>query len=85
MQINVLLSSGDQDEWVGAADAVIDEGGLVIISSLDTEEVPDGVRVMAVSREIDNGPDLPPGTLTTLFRVDAIYAPGMWMKAEFSA
>lgn len=85
MQIKVLLSSGDEDTWTDVADAFTDAGSLIVISGIEGDTVPEGMKLVAIAKEIDNGPDAPPGTMITHFAVDAMYAPGMWMKVEYGA
>jgi hypothetical protein len=91
MQVNVLLSSGDEDEWIGCSDAVADDGALMVITKLpdsDPEEALwnlNNMKIVMISKEVDQGPDRPPATLSEAYKVDAVYAPGMWMKVEFSA
>lgn len=60
MNVTVLLSSGDEDNWENVdAEMNLDLGGSLVI------------------REETEDPELDGRTL-------ALYAPGMWMKAEFT-
>lgn len=95
MKVTVLLASGDTDEWEDVADAVEDRGSLVVLAHIETEEVPDDIKTMVISTEIPNEAFsmsaggtgklvMPEPTIKTrTFQVMAVYAPGMWMKAEF--
>lgn len=83
MHVSILLASGDTDDWENVADAAEDRGSLVVLGYLP-DEVPEGAKIFAVQREIDQGPDLPTATKIETYKVVAIYAPGMWMKVEFS-
>ena len=89
MNVNVLMASGEVDEWEGAADAVDDRGSLVVLYPLDGDEVSGDVKTLAITRETEQpgvegvlaAPEM--ATETTVFQVAAQYAPGMWMKVEF--
>lgn len=78
MKVNVMMASGDSDEWEDAADAVDDRGSLVVLYEIEGDEIPYGTKVLEVSREMDDG-----STMGQTFQVAAQYAPGMWMKVEF--
>jgi hypothetical protein len=91
MKINVMMASGDTDEWEDAADAIDDRGSLIVLYDIEGDEVPSGMKVMEVVREIeqytstgDNGLQVPTKmTKGQTFQVVAQYAPGMWIKVEF--
>jgi hypothetical protein len=83
MQVKVLLSSGDEDTWDGVADAFDDAGSLIVVSRIENEDVPLEGKFVRSAREVDQGPDLPPRTEVDVMQVNAIYAPGMWMKVEY--
>lgn len=83
MNVSVLLSSGDVDDWEDAADAVDDRGSLVVLAHIEGDEVPGNIKTMQVREPIDNGPGVELGEKSQIFQVCAIYAPGMWMKVEF--
>ena len=85
MDITVLMASGDQDEWTNVADAIDDRGSLVVIARIEGDEIPADTKLFTIRTEIDQGPDLPPGTKQEVFQVLAVYAPGMWMKVEFDS
>lgn len=85
MNVTVLMSSGDVDEWENVAETIEDSGSLVLLGIIEGDEVPDGLKTVTLSQEVDNGPDLPPGEKHQTFQVLVIYAPGMWMKVEFDA
>ena len=84
MNIAVLLSSGDIDEWEGMHDTVeAENGSLLVVSTIDGDEVSGNFKTVVLTQEIDQGPDAPPYTKSDTYRVHAIYASGMWMKAEY--
>ena len=83
MNVSITLSSGEQDNWEDVADVVEDHASLVVLGNILLDEVPEGVKMMGIRSQIDNGPDLPPGEKVESFAICAIYAPGMWMKVEF--
>lgn len=84
MNINVLLSSGDWDEWENVHDTIENDAGtMLVVSEIDGDEISGDWKVVTVSQEIDQGPDLPPLEKGQTLRVHAMYAPGMWMKAEY--
>jgi len=80
MNINVLMSSGEEDTWEDAADAVDDRGSLVVLYEIEGDEVPAGIKVLEVAQELEDG-----STKGQTFQVAAQYAPGMWMKVEFDS
>lgn len=84
MNVTVLLSSGDTDEWENISETLEDSGQLILLSNIDDDEVPDGIKTVVMSQEVDQGPDLPPMTKTQTFQVVVIYATGMWMKVEYA-
>lgn len=84
MNISVTMASGDEDTWEDVADAVDDRGSLVVLSGIEGEEVPDGMKTLTLSRKVDQGMDLPEMEKSETFAVTAVYAPGMWMKVEYS-
>ena len=93
MNITVMMASGDEDEWEGAADAIDDRGSLVVLYEIEGDEIPEGVKVLEVSREVPQDPPVEftgrveapaPMIKTQTFQVTAQYAPGMWMKVEFN-
>ena len=79
------MSSGDEDTWENVAETIEDNGSLILLGAIEGDELPAGIKTVTMSQEIDNGPDLPPSEKHTTFQVLVIYAPGMWMKAEFDA
>jgi hypothetical protein len=83
MKVSVLMASGEVDEWTGVADANEDRGSLVVLDYIEGDEVPADAKLLMTRREIDQGPDLPPGEKVEVYKVLAVYAPGMWMKVEF--
>lgn len=82
MNITVLLSSGEYDEWTGVSDAIVDEGALLVVSPSSAEETPG--KIITMTEPVDNGPDLPPGERHSVLVLHALYAPGMWMRVEYS-
>lgn len=84
LNATVLMSSGDTDTWTDIADAFEQDGSLTVISKLEGDEVPADMKVCQIVRQVDQGPDLPPTLVTDTFEVNSVYAPGMWMKVEFS-
>lgn len=84
VNVTVLLSSGDTDEWENISETLEDSGQLILLSNIDDDEVPDGIKTVVMSQEVDQGPDLPPMTKTQTFQVVVIYATGMWMKVEYA-
>jgi len=90
MDITVVMASGEEDTWEGAADAVDDRGSLVVVYEIEGDEVPSNIKTLDISREFENPipddgkPHVPTmGTKTQTFQVAAVYAPGMWIKVEF--
>jgi hypothetical protein len=95
VDISVLMTSGEIDEWKEVADAIDLEGSLVIVDTIEDEEVPDDLKTIEVRKEIPNEPfTMSGGTEQRLvtpeptikvqtFQVLAQYAAGMWMKVEF--
>lgn len=83
MNVNVLMSSGDTDEWTDIAETLEDAGQLVLLGHIE-EEVPGAMKIVSLSQNVDQGPDLPYVTKTQTFQVVAVYAAGMWMKAEYA-
>lgn len=98
MNIDVLMSSGDVDNWADVADAIEgDAGQLVVVADIESDEVPGSMKTLTVREEIEQqvtpsgdpaqlGQVMVPVTATksTTFEVVAVYAPGMWMKVEFN-
>lgn len=78
------MSSGDTDEWENVAETLEDAGQLILLAHIADLEVPDDLKTVMMSQEVDQGPDLPPMTKQTTFAVLAIYAVGMWMKVEYA-
>lgn len=83
MDVRVLLSSGEVDEWGDVAETIEEAGQLVILEAPEGDELDGRRKTATLSREIDQGPDLPPTEKTQSFYVMAIYAAGMWMRVEF--
>lgn len=71
MRIEVLLSSGDLDEHEGMSDAIDVDGTLYVVSDA-REDVPGIKTVVMTSEEVP-----------VRYRVHTVYAPGMWMRAEY--
>lgn len=100
MNLNVLLSSGETDNWEEVEDAIEGPAGqLVVVAEIEGDEVADGVKTMVLREEIDQGwvkvdgtaaelgkPQVPapPMVKSRTVEVLAVYAPGMWMKVEFN-
>lgn len=88
MDVKVMLSSGDEDEWGGAADAIVEEGSLLVLYHCPGE-VSEDMKTLEIRREVEQDPvmvgtrTLPPLVKTTTYLLTAVYAPGMWMKVEF--
>lgn len=78
MKITVLLSSGDEDEWEDAADAIEHEGSLAVVYDIEDDEVPGDIKTLTITREIENE-----ALKTETFQVAAQYAPGMWMRVSY--
>lgn len=74
MDIKVLMASGEEDEWMDAADTVVDHGAMVVVGEIEGDEVPGDVKTLTVKE----------GQKSTTFQVHAMYAPGMWIKVEYS-
>lgn len=83
MQINVMQTSGDVDEWNGVSDALEDDGTLLIVTKVAADVEIEDRKIIGMTTVVDQGPDLPPMEVLTSFRVEAVYAAGMWMKVEF--
>lgn len=74
MNVRVLMSSGESDYWEDVDDALEVAGALYVVSS--TGEDPGKVLRLQEER--------PDGSVAGVdWEVEAIYAPGMWMKMEF--
>jgi hypothetical protein len=100
MNLDVLLSSGEVDNWEEVEDAIEGPAGqLVVVSEIEGDEVPDGVKTMVLKEEIEQGwvqPDgspaelgkiqvpAPPMVKSRTVEVLAVYAPGMWMRVVFN-
>jgi hypothetical protein len=78
----VLLSSGDEDEWEDVADALIVDGGLYVVSEWITSS-PKSFKVSLDEDVVTTMGDTRPAKTTTTYQLDAVYAPGMWMKVKF--
>lgn len=99
MDVKVLLSSGDEDTWNDVLDATDDRGSLVILDSPPEEVVYNGMLVKWVDLPVTVEPEMITGVKmvritrdmgergqwSSVFLVRAVYAPGMWMKAEFES
>jgi hypothetical protein len=72
MDVKVLMASGEEDTWNDAADTVVDHGAMVVVGELDEDDT--DAKTLTV-KEKDN---------ETVFQVHAVYAPGMWIKVEYS-
>lgn len=93
MNVNVLMASGETDEWENVADAIDDRGSIIVLAHIEGDEIPGDMKVLEISREIEQDPvptdnrgtlGVPPTmTKTTTYQVLAQYAPGMWIKVEF--
>lgn len=97
MDVSVLMSSGEVDEWNNVADAIENEGSLIVVDNIEDDEIPDSMKTMEVRQEIPQEPVETEGRLgdyklmrtpdpvikTQTFQVLAVYAAGMWMKVEF--
>lgn len=90
MKVTVLLSSGDEDEWEDVADAIPSDGALYVVSLPDIFKPTD--RTFSVTEEVKVGHrERSPMVMgiphfedkTTVYKLEALYAPGMWMKVEF--
>jgi hypothetical protein len=84
MQITVTTSSGETHEWDGALDALDDCGSLVVIYPLGEGESGDGLKTLTLRSQVDQGPDRAPLDVSSLARVAAVYAPGMWVWTEYA-
>lgn len=82
MDVDVLLSSGDEDDWEDVGDALAIDGELFILAHLEEEEIPGSMKTFDVSQRIpQQGTD--DMVKTTRYRLVAQYAAGMWMKVEY--
>lgn len=79
MDVQVLLSSGDSDQWVDVADTIEQHGALLIVDRVDGDAT-DDVKTITVAQQ---GPDPAAPAEWQTFAVVAHYAPGMWMRAEY--
>jgi hypothetical protein len=80
MNVTVQMASGEVDEWEDAADTVVDHGAMVVVGSLTVEEFDEAMDHPETCKTITVKAD---GKSNT-FRVHAVYAPGMWIKVEYS-
>ena len=82
MKVTVLLSSGDEDEWEDVADALPSDGALYVVSLPDIFKPTD--RTFSVTESVPNSGNLVGlHDQTTVYKLEALYAPGMWMKVQF--
>lgn len=87
MDVRVLMSSGDNDEWEGVADAIDDRGSLVIVDRIESDEISGKIKTLTVTHPVDLPGGLQhdePMEKSITYEVLAQYAPGMWMKVEFN-
>ena len=92
MRVEVLMASGDTERWPGA-DASTEDGYLTVVTKLQ-EEPTDDMKLISVTTEREQEyqfqnppgklvPAPPKATLTELYKVLAVYAPGMWIRVVF--
>lgn len=91
MNIEVTMASGESDEWADVADAIDTDGTLVVVDDLEEGET--DVKTMTMTERVkDPAPTAPVNAIyvptfsdhTTVFKVLAVYAPGMWIKVEYT-
>jgi hypothetical protein len=82
MNVSVTMASGEVDDWEEVADAIDDRGCILVLDHIDSDEVPGSMKVLEISREVEQE-GAPPMTKTTTYQVLCQYAPGMWIKVEF--
>jgi len=84
MDVHVLMASGEADEWENVADVLEEAGSLLVVSYIEGDEISGAIKTVTVSQEVDHGSDTAPFTKSTTFQVIAHYAPGMWIKVEYT-
>jgi len=72
MDVKVVMASGEVDEWEDAEDTIVDNGALVVVGE---HEMDSGEKTITVKQQ--GAPDM-------TYRVHAVYAPGMWIKVEYT-
>lgn len=82
MRIQVLLSSGEVDNWERAADAVVVDNYLHVLMDIDGDEVDSTIKIFELKREITR-PAMRPEIKTVTYQLLAMYAPSMWMQVKF--
>lgn len=76
MNVEVTMASGDLDEWTDVADCIDDRGSLVVLDHIEGDEVSSKMKTMILSTA--------PDVKGEEFQVLAVYAPGMWIKVEYT-
>lgn len=85
MFVEVMLSTGESEEWFQASDAVVDPSGSLLILGEKAGENPTGdSKTVKLQEEIDRGPDLPPKFQDVEVYLWAMYAPAMWMRVSYN-
>lgn len=88
MRVEVLLSSGETDGWNNVDDAQVNDGHLMILSEIEGDEIPGWMKTIKEETEVEEYPlgvYRSPHVVTKhkTFQLNALYAPGMWMKVVY--
>ena len=91
MDVKVLLSSGETDEWEEVADTVEQQGSLFVVDQITDD--PEKQKVLVIEGPVPEWREAPGGGWemrsgeddgVLFYEVLAQYAPGMWMKVEYN-
>ena len=92
MDVLVMMSSGEGDEWSDVHDVVTDAGMLIVLDKISDGDDTNS-KILHLTREEEQYPTSPSfnGRLeppmmmkvSEAYRVVVQYAAGMWMKVEY--